>query len=73
MPSPPPADPPPTLRAAPAVTHCPGCGAALAGPAAFVCEFWSAAERTFVCWCPGCGLMCTVVIGDRLLSHEPGH
>ena len=67
MPSPPPADRPA------GVTHCPGCGTALTGPAAFVQEFWSAAERNFVCWCPGCGLMCTVVIGDRLLSHEPEH
>jgi hypothetical protein len=69
MPSPPPADPP----AGAAVTHCPGCGAALTGPAAFVQEFWSAAERNFVCWCPGCGLMCTVMIADRLLGYEPAH
>jgi hypothetical protein len=67
MPSPPPADRPA------GVTHCPGCGAALTAPAAFVQEFWSAADRNFLCWCPGCGLMCTVLIGDRLVSHEPGH
>jgi len=36
-------------------------------------EFWADADRNFLCWCPGCGLMCTVVISDRLLSHEPAH
>lgn len=60
-------------RARPGVTHCPGCGACLDSPAAFVQEFWASADRNFLCWCPGCGLMCTVVISDRLLSHEPEH
>jgi hypothetical protein len=53
------------------VTHCPGCGDNLG--AGFVQEFWTRADRNFLCWCPGCGLMCTVVIGARLVSHEPEH
>lgn len=53
------------------MTHCPGCGDSL-GPG-FVQEFWTGADRNFLCWCPGCGLMCTVVIGTRLVSSEPEH
>jgi hypothetical protein len=55
------------------VGFCPGCGAALGADAAFVQEFWAGEDRNFLCWCPGCGLMCTVVIGARLVSHEPEH
>jgi hypothetical protein len=70
MPARPPSDPP---MGPPPVTHCPGCGTKLGGQAAFVQEFWAAADRNFLCWCPSCRLMCTVVIGDRLVSHEPWH
>jgi hypothetical protein len=55
------------------VTHCPGCGGSLDSGAAFVQEFWAGGDRNFLCWCPGCGLMCTVVIGAQLVSHEPEH
>ena len=55
------------------MTFCPGCGASLAGDAAFVQEFWAGEDRNFLCWCARCGLMCTVVIGARLVSHEPSH
>ena len=55
------------------VGFCPGCGAALGADAAFVQEFWAGEDRNFLCWCPGSGLMCTVVIGARLVSHEPEH
>jgi hypothetical protein len=55
------------------VTHCPGCGARLDAGAAFVQEFWAGLDRNFLCWCPGCGLLCTVVISARLVSHEPEH
>lgn len=61
------------LRAGAAVAYCPGCGVRLDSPAAFMQEFWADADRHFLCWYPGCGLMCTVVISDRLLSHKPGH
>ncbi len=40
---------------------------------AFVQEFWAGADRNLLCWCPGCGLMYTVGISDRPLSHEPRH
>jgi hypothetical protein len=53
------------------VSYCPGCGAAL-GEAAFVQEFWSGADRHFLCWCAACELMCTVVIG-ALVGTEPEH
>ncbi len=53
------------------VTFCPGCGAALGG-AAFVQEFWSGEDRHFLCWCDGCSLMCTVIIG-ALVGTEPEH
>jgi hypothetical protein len=55
------------------VTHCPGCGGSLDSGAAFVQEFRAGGDRNFLCWCPGCGMMCTVVIGARLVSHEPEH
>jgi hypothetical protein len=57
------------------VTHCPGCGDGLGADAGagFVQEYWTGADRNFLCWCPGCGLMCTVVIGARLLGSEPEH
>jgi hypothetical protein len=53
------------------VTHCPGCGNSLRS--GFVQEFWAGPDRNFLCWCPGCGLMCTVVIGTRLVGSEPEH
>jgi hypothetical protein len=55
------------------IGHCPGCGAGLGGSAAFVQEFWAGDDRNFLCWCPACHLMCTVVVSDRLVSHEPEH
>jgi hypothetical protein len=55
------------------VGFCPGCGADLSSGTGFVQEFWSGEDQNFLCWCAGCGLMCTVVISARLLSHEPGH
>ena len=51
---------------------CPACGSALAD-AAFVQEFWVAADRHFVCWCAACELMCTVVVARRLVGTEPDH
>lgn len=54
------------------VRHCPGCGSAL-DDAAFVQEFWSGADRHFVCWCAGCRLMCTVVVAPHLVGTEPEH
>jgi hypothetical protein len=36
-------------------------------------EFWAGEELNFLCWCAGCGLMCTVVVSSRLVSHEPEH
>jgi hypothetical protein len=55
------------------VTFCPGCGASLDTAASFVQEFWAGSDRHFLCWCAGCELMCTVVVGPRLVSHEPEH
>ena len=48
---------------------CPGCGR---GDPDFVQEYWVAADRHVVCWCAGCGLMCTVVLG-ALVGTEPEH
>jgi hypothetical protein len=62
-----------TPRPGAGVTHCPGCGASLDNGAAFVQEFWAGDDRNFLCWCPGCGLLCTVVISARLVSYEPEH
>jgi hypothetical protein len=53
------------------VGFCPGCGAELGG-AAFVQEFWSGADRHFLCWCAGCGRTYTVIIG-ALVGTEPEH
>jgi len=36
-------------------------------------EFRAGHDRNFLCWCAGCGLMCTVVVSPRLVSHEPEH
>lgn len=52
---------------------CPGCGHPLADPSAFTQELWTGADRHVVCWCPGCDLMCTVVLGPHLVGTEPEH
>ena len=63
---------------------CPGCGAGLHeglapggdarhAAASLVQEFWVGADRHFLCWCAGCGMLCTVVLSARLVSHEPEH
>lgn len=54
------------------MTYCPGCGERLADRA-FVQEFWTADDRRFLCWCPGCELMCTVVLSPQLVGTEPEH
>lgn len=54
------------------VGFCPGCGGPLDGPS-LVQEFWVGQDRHFLCWCAGCGLMSTVVLAARLVSHEPEH
>jgi uncharacterized Zn finger protein len=51
------------------VSHCPGCGAA----PEFVQEYWVGADRHFLCWCAGCGMLSTVVLAAHLVSHEPEH
>jgi hypothetical protein len=55
------------------VAFCPGCGAGLRSGAGLVQEFWAGEDRDFLCWCPSCGLMCTVVLSARLVSHELSH
>jgi hypothetical protein len=55
------------------VGFCPACGASLEAPASFVQEFWAGADCHFLCWCAGCGAMCTVAISPRLVSSEPEH
>jgi hypothetical protein len=55
------------------VRHCPGCGATLADPRALVQEFWSGADRHFLCWCAACELMCTVVLSPHVVGTEPEH
>ena len=54
------------------VRFCPGCGASLAD-SSLVQEFWVAADRHFLCWCAGCGMLSTVVLAAALVSHEPEH
>jgi ribosomal protein S27AE len=55
------------------VRFCPGCGADLTDPRAYVQEFWSAADQNFLCWCPRCGVTCTVVLREHLVAYEPEH
>ena len=55
------------------VQFCPACGASLDAAASFVQEFWAGSDRDFLCWCAGCELMCTVVVGPRLVTSEPEH
>ena len=54
------------------VGFCPGCGAVL-GESGLVQEFWVGADRQFLCWCPTCSLLSTVVLSAALVSHEPEH
>lgn len=54
------------------VGFCPGCGAVL-GESGLVQEFWVGADRHFLCWCPTCSLLSTVVLSAALVSHEPEH
>jgi hypothetical protein len=51
------------------VRFCPGCGRPEPD---FVQEYWVADARHLVCWCAGCGLMCTVVLGS-MVGTEPEH
>jgi ribosomal protein S27AE len=59
--------------AATRVQFCPSCGSDLTDERAFVQEYWSAADQNFFCWCPRCGVMCTVTLSERVISHEPEH
>jgi hypothetical protein len=36
-------------------------------------EYWVGADRHFLCWCAGCGMLSTVVLAAVLVSHEPEH
>ncbi|MGH3436179.1 MAG: hypothetical protein ACRDRN_06890 [Sciscionella sp.] len=55
------------------IGYCPGCGASLGAPRAFVQEFWHAADRMFLCWCPSCAMTTTVVLAERIVGYEPEH
>jgi hypothetical protein len=55
------------------MSFCPGCGASLDADASFVQEFWSGADRNFLCWCAACDLLSTVVLPAMIVSHEPEH
>lgn len=55
------------------MNFCPGCGASLDAEASFVQEFWSGADRNFLCWCATCDLLSTVVLPAMIVSHEPEH
>lgn len=54
------------------MSFCPGCGSSLDG-ASFLQEFWSGADRNFLLWCAGCGLLSTVVLPAAIVSTEPEH
>lgn len=51
------------------LNHCPRCGT----EPGFVQEYWTGADRNFLCWCPRCELMCTVVLSPQLVGTEPEH
>jgi hypothetical protein len=51
-------------------SFCPGCGASLDGPRAFVQELWVSQESVFHVWCPSCGFVGNVVPVHRMIGHE---
>jgi hypothetical protein len=57
----------------PPVHHCPSCGQSLSDARGFVQEYWTGPDRNFLCWCPECLFLCTVVVTPRITSHEPEH
>lgn len=54
-------------------SYCPACGADLDDERAFVQEYWSADDQHFFCWCARCGVMCTVMVSEQVVSYEPEH
>ena len=56
--------------------YCPGCAAPLAladGGHGLVTEYWTGADRVFVCFCGACGWSGDVVLAARVVGHEPEH
>jgi hypothetical protein len=51
-------------------SFCPGCGASLDRPQAFVQELWVSQESVFHVWCPSCGFVGNVVPVHRMIGHE---
>jgi hypothetical protein len=51
-------------------SFCPGCGASLDRPNAFVQELWVSQESVFHVWCPSCGFVGNVVPVHRMIGHE---
>lgn len=51
-------------------SFCPGCGASLERPQAFVQELWVSQESVFHVWCPSCGFVGNVVPVHRMIGHE---
>ncbi len=51
-------------------SFCPGCGASVEGPTAFVQELWVSQESVFHVWCPACGFVGNVVPVHRMIGHE---
>lgn len=55
---------------------CPGCAAPLSltdGGQGIVTEYWTGADRVFVCFCGACGWSGDVVLAARVIGHEPEH
>lgn len=55
------------------VRHCPSCGHALDDDRGFVQEYWVSDDRNFLCWCPECLFLGTVVLSKQIVSHEAEH
>lgn len=56
--------------------HCPACAAPLSpvhGGDGITVEYWSGADRVFVCWCGACGWSGDVVLTARVVGHEAEH
>ena len=54
--------------------YCPCCAAPLSlgdGGQGLVTEYWTGADRVFVCYCGGCGWSGDIVLAGRVTGHEP--
>ena len=53
--------------------YCPGCAVPLSladDGQGLITEYWTGADRVFVCYCGACGWSGDIVLAGRVIGHE---